>query len=135
MNPDEQHPLPDETADSAPYWAALREHRLVFQHCAACGKVRHYPRPVCDRCYTDEVTWIESAGRGEIESWTVAHHAFHPAFKHTTPYVLVTVTMADGVRMLGPWHGEVEALRLGLPVRVVFDDVVASLTVPAFERL
>ena len=133
MNMNETYPLPEQTEDSAPYWAALREHRLVFQQCAVCGRVRHYPRPLCDRCYNDEVIWRESTGRGQIESWTVAHHAFHPAFKDRTPYVLVTVAMSDGVRVLGPWHGAAEVLRLGLPVRVVFDEVTPALTVPAFE--
>lgn len=129
----EPYPLPTPTEDSEPYWAALREHRLVFQQCAACGKVRHYPRPLCDRCYNEEVIWRESAGRGVVESWTVAHHAFHPAFKDRTPYALVTVAMEDGVRVLGPWRGAQALLRLGLPVRVAFEEVTPALTVPAFE--
>ena len=133
MNVSDFHPLPEQTADSAPYWAALRKHRLVFQQCAACGKVRHYPRPLCDRCYNEEVTWRESEGVGIVESWIVAHHAFHPAFGHRTPYVLVTVAMAEGVRVLGPWYGDLASLRLGLPVSVMFDDVTPELTVPAFQ--
>lgn len=129
----EERPLPEPTAETQPYWAALREHRLVLQQCAACGSVRHYPRPLCDACYSDEVSWKESAGRGQVHSWTVAHHAFHPAFKSQTPYTLVTVELPEGVRLVAPWRGPQEGLKLGLPVRLLFEDVSPELTLPAFD--
>ena len=45
-----ERPLPTPTRESQPYWDGLRAHKLMLQHCAACGKVRHYPRPVCPHC-------------------------------------------------------------------------------------
>jgi uncharacterized OB-fold protein len=128
-----QRPVPEPTADSAPYWAALREHRLLLQQCAACGKLRHYPRPLCDACYSGEAGWTQSSGAGVIHSWTVAHHAFHPAFKSALPYTVVTIELAEGVRMLGPWRGPAEAVRVGQRVRLVFEDVLPELTLPAFD--
>jgi hypothetical protein len=125
-------PQPTPSEESQPYWDALREHRLVFQQCAECGKLRHYPRPMCDGCYSMKVTWYESAGVGTVASWTVAHHPFHLAFKSAVPYPLVTVELEDGVRMHAPWRGALEALALGLPVRVVFEHIDAGLTLPAF---
>ena len=71
-------PLPEPTRDSKPYWDGLNEGRLLLQQCAACRRIRHYPRPVCDACYSMDVTWIEASGRGRVHSWTVAHHPFHP---------------------------------------------------------
>ena len=50
-------PRPTPSEESQPYWDALREHRLVFQQCAECRKLRHYPRPMCDGCYSMNVTW------------------------------------------------------------------------------
>ena len=79
-----------------PYWEAAAEGRLLLQCCAACGKVRHYPRLLCDSCYSDAVDWKEASGRGTIHSWTVAHHAFHPAFAAELPYALVTVDLDEG---------------------------------------
>ncbi len=125
-------PLPESTVDSLPYWNGLREHRLRLQQCAACGKVRHYPRPLCAECYASEITWIEALGEGVVHSWTVAHHAFHPAFKADLPYVLVTVDLPQGVRMLAPLRGPASALRIGLAVRLIFEDVSPELTLPAF---
>jgi len=126
-------PQPHPSEESRPYWDALREHRLVFQQCAACGKLRHYPRPMCDACYSMQFTWHESSGRGSVQSWTIAHHPFHLAFKSLVPYALVTVDMEDGVRMHAPWRGAVATLTLGLPVRVVFEMVDDGLVLPAFS--
>ncbi len=125
-------PQPTPSEESQAYWDALREHRLVFQQCADCGKLRHYPRPMCDACYSMQVGWHESAGRGTVQSWTIAHHPFHLAFKSVVPYALVTVDMADGVRMHAPWRGAVQTLTLGLPVRVMFERIDEQLTLPAF---
>ena len=37
-------PVPEPTADSQPYWDGLRDHRLVIQSCANCGKAIHAKR-------------------------------------------------------------------------------------------
>src|SRR6476660_7137952 len=102
MEPIEK-PRPQPTPLSKPYWDAAADGRLVLQQCGACGKVRHYPRLICDACYSDAVTWKEATGRGRVHSWTVAHHAFHAAFKDELPYTLVTVDLDEGVRALGRW--------------------------------
>ena len=125
-------PRPRPTPASQPYWDALLGGRLVFQACADCGKRRHYPRPLCDACYSRRDTWVESSGRGRVHSWTIAHHPFHLAFKSMTPYALVTVEMEEGVRVQAPWRGAVAALRLELPVTAIFERVDAELVLPAF---
>ncbi|QHE85025.1 Zn-ribbon domain-containing OB-fold protein [Hydrogenophaga sp. BPS33] len=48
--------------------------------------------------------WAEASGEGTAHSWTVAHHAFHPAFAGELPYTLVTVDLKEGVRALGRWR-------------------------------
>lgn len=106
MNPIDK-PLPLPNALSQPYWEAALNGRLVLQCCAACAKVRHYPRLLCDRCFSSEVNWIPATGRGTVHSWTVAHHAFHAAFAAELPYTLVTVDLEEGVRALGLWRGGV----------------------------
>ncbi len=132
--PTAEKPLPEPSLESQPFWDALRAHRLVFQQCASCGKVRHYPRPVCDDCFSMEVTWSQASGRGKVHSWTVCHHAFHPGFKRELPYVVLTVDMDEGGRMVGQVDGLPEdALQVGLPVEVTYVDVDESITLPAFR--
>jgi uncharacterized OB-fold protein len=129
-------PVPEPTRDTRPYWEALHEGRLVIQQCAACGRLRHYPRPVCDACYSMDVAWREVSGRGSLHSWTVAHHPFHPAFKDDLPYVLATVDLAEGVRMVAQLRGVAPGeMAIGLPLEVVPEPVTSELTLPVFRRL
>jgi uncharacterized OB-fold protein len=127
-------PRPEPSADSRPYWDGLAAHRLLLQRCAICGRVRHYPRPLCDACHSFEVEWIEASGEARVHSWTVAHHPFHPGFKAELPYTLVTADLPEGVRMVAQLRGAgPEALRPGLPLRIGFEATREGLTLPVFQ--
>ena len=126
--------VPSPTTDSQPYWDGLRQGRLMLQRCADCGKVRHYPRPVCASCWSMNTDWIEASGRGAVHSWTVTHHAFHPGYKGDLPLLLLTVDLPEGVRMNAQARS-IDAARLsvGMPVKIAFDTVTDDLTLPVFE--
>ncbi|MDP6345986.1 MAG: Zn-ribbon domain-containing OB-fold protein [Alphaproteobacteria bacterium] len=127
-------PLPPPNEESRPFWEAMKEHRLVLQKCGACGKVRHYPRPVCDACFSMDTEWMEASGKGQVHSWTISHHAFHPGFKGDLPLVLVIVDLDEGVRMCAQARDlDPEGLRIGLPVRVDFEDATDDLTLPVIR--
>ena len=124
-------PLPTPTRESQPFWQGLKEGRLTLQSCAACGKVRHYPRPVCDACYSMDVRWIEAKGTGTVHSWTVCHHPYHPAFKAELPYTLVLVDLPEGVRLNVPLRGPGSAnVRIGQPVRIAAERVTDEVALP-----
>jgi hypothetical protein len=124
---------PQPTPDTQPYWDGLKAHVLRLQRCAACGKVRHYPRPVCDACYAMRAEWIDATGRGRVHSWTTTHHPFHPGFKPDLPYTLVTVDLEEGVRMNAQLRDlDPTELRVGLPVRIGFEQMTDELTLPVF---
>ena len=116
-------PTPQTSELARPYWDAATRGELLLQSCSACRKVRHYPRLLCDACYSDAVTWIPSPACGTIHSWTVAHHAFHLAFAPELPYTLVTVDLAEGVRALGRWRATLAdpVMSIGLPVQGRFE--------------
>lgn len=123
--------VPEPTPHSAPYWAGLNDRKLLLQKCGGCGKIRHYPRPMCDACHSMEVGWVEASGRGTIHSWTITFHPFHPGFRDDLPYTLATVDLAEGVRMNAQLRDvPEESLRIGLPVRVAFETVKEGLTLP-----
>jgi uncharacterized OB-fold protein len=126
--------VPSPTADTQPYWDGLNDRRLMLQRCADCGKIRHYPRPVCDACWSMNADWVQAIGHGTVHSWTVTHYAFHPGLKGDVPYLLLTVDLPEGVRMNAQARGiDVASLRVGLPVVVRFDTVKEGLTLPVFE--
>lgn len=101
-----KRPEPTANAMSQPYWDAAAQGRLILQTCGECGAIRHYPRLLCDRCYSDQVVWTDATGNGVVHSWTVAHHPFHGAFADELPYTLVTITLDEGPRALGRWRGD-----------------------------
>jgi uncharacterized protein len=117
---------------SAP--ATWRAHELRLQRCSGCGRVRHYPRPLCPHCASFDCDWVRASGRGTVHSWTVAHHAFHPGFKRDLPYAILTVDLAEGVRLAAPLAGPADTpLALGLPVLLDFVDATPELTLPCFR--
>lgn len=124
-------PVPHATPESRPYWEGADEGRLRLQRCAACGLVRHYPQLVCTKCYSLDVEWIDASGRGTVHSWTIAHHAFHPAFKADLPYTLVTVDLEEGPRAMGRFAAGPK-LRIGLPVTVSFPRNEQGVALPVF---
>jgi uncharacterized OB-fold protein len=128
--------VPSPTAETQPYWDRLNEGRLRLQRCADCGKVRHYPRPVCDACWSMNADWIDATGTGTVHSWTVTHYAFHPGFKGDLPYTLLTVDLPEGVRVNARARGIDPAdLRIDMPVKVQFETVKDGLTLPIFEAI
>jgi uncharacterized OB-fold protein len=131
--PAPERPLPTPTRESQPYWDGLREGRLMLQHCAKCGKVRHYPRPVCPHCFSIESEWREASLEGSVHTWTVCHHPFNFFFKSLTPYTVALVDMDAGVRVNAPLRGVAEHdLRIGARVRLAFEPVNKDVTLPYF---
>ena len=126
--------VPAITDDTRPFWERCRRHVLAIQRCAACGTFRHPPSPVCFRCRAFAHAWVAVSGRGTVFSWTVVARAFLPGLP--VPYNVVVVALDDvpGVRLVSNLvDAAPEALRVGLPVEVVFEDVGGDVTVPRFR--
>lgn len=127
-------PLPRIDEESKGYWEACQRHELVLQRCGACGALRHYPRALCPRCLSDAVEWVRAGGRGTVYSFTVTHQNQAPGFRDALPYVLAYVELEEGVRLLtNIVDCPPDAVRIGLPVEVVFEDVTATVTLPKFR--
>jgi uncharacterized protein len=131
--PAPERPLPTPTRESKPYWDGMSEGKLMLQHCAACGKVRHYPRPVCPHCFSMESVFNQASLDGAIHTWTVCHHPFNFFFKQQAPYIVALVDMDAGVRINAPIRGVAEGdLRIGQRVRLQFEPVTKEVTLPCF---
>lgn len=131
-----------QSPDAQPYWAGLKgdgEHRgqLLVQRCRACGKHRHYPRPLCPACHAFEVDWVPVSSTGTVYSWTVVHQSALPAYANQVPYTLLTVDMPEGVRLLGRWvdAGDGHDLATGLAVRVAVETGPDGTPQPVFRRV
>ena len=130
-------PLPEPSIDSQPFWDGLKEGRLLLQTCTDCGTVRHYPRPMCEKCQSMECHWTEATGRGQLYTWTETHHPFHFGFKAELPYILATVELDEGVRIQTQLLGgaKVGDLRVGTPIEVVLDRATDDWVLPYVRLL
>jgi uncharacterized OB-fold protein len=129
-------PVPEITPESRPFWDACRRHELVLQRCAACGALQHYPRGVCARCWSADLAWEPSAGRGVVYTYTVVHRSQVPGFKDALPYVLAYVELDEGVQMLTTLIDcDPGRVRIGMPVEVRFEDLGPDVTVPRFRPI
>jgi uncharacterized OB-fold protein len=127
-------PLPEPDDASAPFWEACARHELVLQACAACGALRHPPRPMCPACTSMEAVWRPASGRGRVWSWVIAHPPVLPAFADRVPYNVVVVELEEGVRMVGNVVGVPnEEIREGLPVEVAWEDVAEGVSLPVWR--
>ena len=128
--------LPTPDADSKPFWAGCRNHKLMFQKCADCGEVRWPPSILCPQCHSQDTQWIESGGKGTIYTFVVYHQAFHPAFKDKLPYVAAVVQLEEGPMMLTNIIGcPHESLKCEMAVRVTWDDVSDEFSLPKFQLI
>ena len=92
------------------------------------------PGPVCPTCFSDRIGWEEAQGHGTVSTWTVVHKDWFPAFKADIPYTVAQIELAEGVRLTANIvECPADALRVGLPVEVVFDRVTEALTLPRFR--
>ena len=53
---------PAVTEETAPFWAAATEGRLVVERCEACGADSFPPRGICRSCRSRATGWAEVAG-------------------------------------------------------------------------
>ena len=127
-------PLPVVDPESAPYWAALKERRLILKRCRDCGRHHFYPRALCPHCHSDALEWSDARGTGSIYSYTVARRPAGPAFKADAPYVVAVVELDEGARMMtNIVTDDVESICICQRVAVAFDAVTDEITLPKFK--
>ena len=129
-------PLPCITPDNEPFYTALKERRFVLPYCADCAKPHLPPGPVCPFCFYERLEWRAASGCGKVSTWTVVHKAWFKAFETDIPYNVVQVELDEGPRLTANVVGiRNEALKVGLTVEVVFDDVTPDQTMPRFKPM
>lgn len=127
-------PYPVPNPDNEGFWDACRRGELRLQRCRACGTWRHHPRPMCPACHSLDHEWALASGRGVVHTFTIVHRPTLPAFAERLPYNVVVVRLDEGPYMVSNLVDcPAEAIRIGLPVEVVFEPLTADITLPRFR--
>jgi hypothetical protein len=130
---------------NAPFWEAAKKSELVIQSCAACSRWLHPPRPMCPDCHSRQQVWKRVSGRGTIWSFVVPHPPLLPEFRDVAPFPVIAVALDDdpSVRLLGnlvtgPGGAineiDPKSIRIGEPVRVIFEPLTPEVHLPRWVR-
>ena len=129
-------PLPIPDPVTKPFWDSLKAHAIQLQRCGQCGQYVYYPRALCPYCSADDLAWTPVSGRGVVHAFTIPHRHPNPAFGSGAPYVVALIELEEGVRMMSNLidvDPTPDAVRIGLPVEIVYDDVTDEITLPKFR--
>ena len=119
-------PAPLPNPETKPFWEAAAEGRLLLKRCRSCGEVHYYPRAYCPFCGSGETEWQPASGGGTIYSYSVMRRA-------EAPYAIAYVTLDEGVTMMTNLVDcDLDAIRIGQRVRLVFKPTEGGPPVPAF---
>jgi uncharacterized OB-fold protein len=124
-------PLPQISAEMAPFFEAARRHQLMVQRCRGCGTLRFPARDRCSACLARDADWVPVSGRGTVFSFAVMHQVYNPGFAAEVPYAVVLVQLEEGPRLISNVVGGPPGdIRIGMPVEVVFETVSPEVTLP-----
>ena len=133
MNERYEKPLPYIHSETSNYWEGARRHELLVRICRSCGHYHFYPRDFCPSCFSPDVGWTKTSGRGVIYSFTICHRPA-PGFEKDIPYNLALIELDEGVRMMSSVVDcTLDEIQIGMAVEVIFDDVTSQVSLPKFR--
>jgi uncharacterized OB-fold protein len=132
-----ERPQPNIDEDIAPFWDAIRQRRFVLLHCKKCG-AWYWPAAYCrnhaNEPFMGNMAWEQASGRGKVFAFTIHHRAFHPALAEEVPYVYALIELDEGPMFGSNIIGcDPSAVRIGMPVEVVFVERAESGILPLFQ--
>ncbi len=120
---------PAVTPDTQAFWEAAKQGTLLLKKCPKCKELHYYPRPHCPFCFHDQTEWVEARGTGVIYTYSVTRRA-------EIPYAFAYVTLDEGVTMMtNIVDCDLDAIRIGQKVKVVFKPTIDGPPVPMFAPL
>lgn len=118
--------------DNAWWWEQAARDKLVIQRCQGCQSLRHPPRPMCEKCRSMEWDFIESSGRGVVNSYTVLHHPQFPGYDY--PLIIILVDLEEGTRITSQLVDcRPEDADFGMGVEMVMHEDEDGFKLPVFR--
>jgi uncharacterized OB-fold protein len=120
--------------ETAPFWEAAKERRLVAPRCGRCGHFRLPPTPFCPECQSTDIDWVTLSGRAEVFSFTVVH-----GFPGLPDLILVPVVVdlpdAPGARLVtNVIDIDPATVEIGMQLQVDYTPISDGYLLPVFRR-
>ena len=110
------------------YEQFLNEEKLMGTRCKNCNELFLPPRPICIKCHSAEMEWVEMVGQGTLSAFTCI--AIGPPFmteegyNRKNPYCSGVVELEEGVRVDARIEGvdtnNPENIKVGMPLSAKF---------------
>ena len=119
--------------DQRPFTAAsfeqfLSECKFMGSKCTQCGALWCPPRPICNKCGSNEMEWMEMGGKGTLIAFTTIEVGttamLDAGYDRNNPYCSGIVQLDEGPRIsaqiLGVDASDPETITIGTPLKVDF---------------
>jgi uncharacterized protein len=115
------------------FWESVQRKAMRLPRCADCSTFFFPPFPMCQNCWSTNITWELVSGRGKIFSYVVYQRLYNRAFESLLPYVVAVIELSEGPRLLSRLHGvqDVDALSCDQLVTLEYVDQEGQ-TLPLF---
>lgn len=120
--------MSDRPFTSESFYQFLGERKLMGSRCTACDALYVPPRPLCPKCFGEEMAWVEMKGDGRLVAFTTVHIAptamIEAGYGRNNPYCAGVVALDEGpaisAQILGVDESQPEEIVLGTPLQVAF---------------
>jgi len=108
------------------FYKFVGENKLMAAKCSNCGNVLLPPKPMCTKCLSRNLDWIELDGAGKLLTYTVIHIA-PEQFQSMAPYAVGIVEFKKGLRLPGMIRDvNFDEIKVGMPVKIEFEQSTSS---------
>jgi uncharacterized OB-fold protein len=127
-------PLPEIDDINRPFWDATRRGELRLQRCQDCSHVWYPAGTNCPKCLSTSFEWRPMSGRGTVWSFIVYHHCWHRGFEKEIPYNVAMIQLEEGpIVITNIVDVKNETIKVGMPVKVVFEHATDEVTLFKFK--
>lgn len=100
------------------------EPQLIGGKCPSCGEIVFPKNRVCVNCQHQTMDEIKLSRRGKIFTSSTVMLTPPKYYKGPVPYAIGYVELAEGVRILTPFSGDPELLKVGMDVELVIEKLL-----------
>jgi uncharacterized OB-fold protein len=115
------------------FYKFLAQGKLMSGKCTRCGKIHLPPRPLCDKCYSQQFTWMEIQGKGKLLTYSVIHIA-PQQFQQLAPYAVGIIELENGLKLPSMITVTPDQLHIGMPLTIDFGTCNTAQPWPQWPR-
>ena len=119
----------------------LNEHKLMGTRCKQCQALYLPPRPICIKCYSHDMEWVQMGGKGQLVAFTTVAVGtplmVEQGYDRENHYCSGIVQVEEGpkisAQILGVDAQNPTSIKIGTPVTVEFIKRADDQTALAFK--